>query len=250
MRLTILICLATAVSAQTFDVASVKVSPPIGSAPVRFGMISEPGRIVWSHATVKSLLVDAYELPVYLFTGPDWLNMDMFDITATLPPDTPGDQMRAMLRNLLAERFGMQAHREKRDLPTFAITVGKGGPKMKASDSTGAAKTSSKMSPGKATLTCTGCTTGKLAEILTQRLNRPVTDATGLTRAYDFTLVYEPEFQVLPGADGPPPPPPGSADASPIQAAIQAQLGLKLEPRKSPVEMLVIDRIEKTPTEN
>jgi uncharacterized protein (TIGR03435 family) len=99
MLVKMLLCLtATLASAQSFDVASVKVSPPIGSAQVRFGMSGgpgtpEPGRVTWSHATVKSLLVTAFDLPVYLIDGPDWLNIDMFDIAAAMPPDTSKEKM-------------------------------------------------------------------------------------------------------------------------------------------------------------
>ena len=267
------------VRSQTFEVAAIKPSAP----PIQFSGreggpgSSDPGRVRWSNSTLKALLTFAYNMQSYQIEGPEWLNIDMFDVTATLPLGATRDQMRVMVQNLLAERFGMRAHRDRKEMPSYVLTVSKGGPRMKLSGPENQAAAEARRGPppmgkdgfpeiaafgkgvliqfrrGAAKLTCNRCSIPVLTEQLAQQLDKPVTDSTGLTDTYDFTLVYEPEFRAGPGMVGPPPAPPGGADgepASPLQSAIQAQLGLKLEAKKSSVDIVVIDSIEKMPTGN
>jgi uncharacterized protein (TIGR03435 family) len=178
-------------------------------------------------------------------------------------PDTTMEQYRVMLQNLLAERFKMTVHRETRELPVYSLAVAKNGLKMQKSGWVPTPPPSPKMSPdgplrpmptsgmmmtGRGHLVGRQQTMQDLANFLAIQLGRPVKDATGLTAKYDFTLTYSTE-----GLDGPM----GSAQsgqeaeaASALFAAIQAQLGIKLEPKKGPVEIIVIGHAEKTPTGN
>jgi len=300
-------CLAygqTADKALTFDAASVKPATP--PTPDGRGMImmqgpsggpgtKDPGRIRYPNMSMKNILMNAYDMKAFQIVGPGWLDTERFDITATMPPETTKEQFRAMLRNLLAERFKMTVHRETKELPMYSLVVARNGPKMQESADVPAPKDDGDTPPpppplpsqpkigpdgfpilpqlagrggifnimmnGRARLIGQQQTMQDLATRLTGLLSRPVTDATGLKAKYDFTLTYAPE-----GMNGPmgpmPPPPPGGAGGSPsasmpeaeplpdIFGAVQAQLGLKLEPKKGPVEMIVVDHIDKTPTAN
>jgi len=150
-------------------------------------------------------------------------------------------QVRQMIQTLLAERFKLTLHRDTRQLPTYALVVAKNGPKIRSGED-GQPQTSAK--PGR--LEATKITTEKLAEMLARITGQQVADATDLKGVYDFTLAWSPldgpkmtdfEGSAAGGADGPS-----------IVSALQDQLGLKLEGRKKPVEILVVDHVDKRPT--
>ncbi len=216
-----------------------------------------------------------------------------------MPPETTKEQFRIMLQNLMGERFKLTIHRETKELPTYVLMVAKNGPKLTESTPPPESKDDPDapppslpsqpkigpdgfpdlpasllgggrgglfniMMPGRARMIARLQTMQDLATRLSNQLSRPVTDATGLTAKYDFTLTFAPEGMNGPmGPIGPPPgvPPPG-AGAAPLPnqpeaetppdifRALQSQLGLRLEPKKAPAELIVIDHIEKTPTEN
>jgi uncharacterized protein (TIGR03435 family) len=278
---------------QTFDAASLKPAAPpspdgrgmiiLNAAPSGGPGTKDPGRIHYPFTTLKNVLMDAYNVKNFQITGPAWLDTERFDITATMAPTTTKEQFRAMLQNLLAERFKMMVHREAKELPMYSLVVAKNGPKLKESAIVAAPKDVGEpaqlppppMQPkigqdgfpilpprppgspigmivmsGRARMVGQGNSMQDLADRLTGFLKRPVIDATALKAKYDFTLTFSPEG--MNGPMGPMPTPPApDPDALPdIFAAVQSQLGLKLEPRKVPVEMIVIDHIEKTPTEN
>jgi len=292
--------------ALSFEVASVKPAAPLvpdGRGMIRLEPPSggpgtkDPGRINYRYQTLKLLMMRAYDVKNFQITGPVWLDSERFDITATLPPDTTKEQFQVMLQNLLAERFKLAVHRENKELPMYALVVAKGGPKMKESVAVQPPKDGEDGGPplpsrpqmgpdgfpalpelagrpgifnimmnGRARMIAHQQTMQDLAGQLTNQLNRPVKDETGLKAKYDFVVTFEPEpmggrMGMLPP---PPPPPPaaagegrGGAPAATadeplpnIYAAVQSQLGLKLEPKKGPVELIVIDHAEKTPTEN
>lgn len=297
----------TADKSLTFDVASVKpAAPPVPDGRGRIMMVGpsggpgtkDPGRIHYPFMNLRNLLMTAYDVKNFQIVGPSWLDSERFEITATMPPETTKEQFRIMLQNLLAERFKMTVHRETKELPTYALTVAKGGPRMTESkeppppaddgnspppppsmpkmgpdgfpDMTqflgGRAGLFNIMMPGRARMIAHQQTMQDLATRLSNQLSKPVTDTTGLTGKYDFTLSFLPDYSNGPLGPLPPPPPgagagdagrvpvpapPTDAEAPPdIFAALQSQLGLKLEPKKGPVEQIVIDHIEKTPTEN
>jgi uncharacterized protein (TIGR03435 family) len=277
---------------------------------------NDPGRINYPYMTLKNLLMTAYNVKNYQISGPGWLDSEWFNITATMPPDTTKEQLQIMLQNLLMERFKMSVHREKKNLPMYSLVVTKPG-KLKESTASGAPVGPDNppslpppgppkmgpdgfpvlplgmtgrpgimmmMMPGRARLMATAQTMQDFATRLSNQLNRPVIDNTGLTAKYDFTLTYAPDPNEGPGRGGPVPggamialapgpgpgagaaagaapgpgPAPGGNDNAvpdaetppPLFGAVQSQLGLKLEPKKGAVDIIVIDRIEKTPTEN
>jgi uncharacterized protein (TIGR03435 family) len=277
----------------TFEVASVKpASPPNmnGGRGGRGGRGS-PGQVMFTNASMTQILMSAYGVKGYQISGPSWMETERYDIVAKLPEGATRADSPPMLQNLLAERFKLSVHREKKDLPIYALVVARNGLKMKESAAATAPKdgdvappipaalSERKMgpdgfpimlaggrgqmiqlfSPSGARMKVTMETMVQFADLLSNQLDRPVMDQTGLTKNYDFILDYAPEPG---GGRGPmgmalPAPPPGDGgtaaepDAGPtLLVALQNQLGLKLEPKKGRVGLLVVDRIEKTPTEN
>lgn len=229
---------------------------------------------------MKLLVQIAYDLPPTRISGPGWLESETFDIVAKIPAGTAKDQVNPMLQRLLAERFGLASHRETRELPIYELTVARGGLKMKESTLADAAPPpmpqpgargntlrvdgsgfpvapaglrgmTGLLTQGGATILASGQTVRSLLIMLMYELDRPVVDKTGLTETYDFRLMFMPG-----GGINLPEPPPGSmtgvaSEPAPnLQAALSSQLGLKLESTKGPVEVFVIDRINRTPTEN
>jgi uncharacterized protein (TIGR03435 family) len=223
----VLVLAGRAVFAQptpAFDVVSIKPSQP-GTAG---GSSLDPGRLTVRGETLRALILSAYSVPYWRVTGgPEWVNTDGYDTIATFPPNTPEDQIKLMLRNLLADRFKLAIHREMRDSSVYALVVAKDGPKFKeASESRFSAKT------GRGHLEIHHADMALFARnVPIDAVDRPIVDMSGLKGFFDLTLDWSPET-------GPS-----------IFTAVQEQLGLKLEPRKVPLEFIVVDHIER-PSEN
>lgn len=266
VRLTCLVLFIRLVAAaQTFEVASVKPAAPYKGGPIHIATSGGPGtgdptRLTFSNATLAMVFHTAFDLQdSQKIDGPGWLNIDMFDIAATLPQGATRDQMRTMLQNLLAERFHMVWHLEKQVLPAYALTAAKGSAKLRAPKNA-ASEPSHKENelPGIRTLTCGNCTVGEFVKMLGHPEGRFVFDETGLTGTYDFALTYEPVYGAcknctLGGPDGtsPPPQPPPPDQAPPVlSVALNQQLGFRLEKKQMPVDVLVIDRIDRLPVAN
>jgi uncharacterized protein (TIGR03435 family) len=262
----VLLCL-TAAAAQSanerlaFEAATIKPATQADMQGVYgnlFPMImrggpgtSSPGQISFKNASFRSILMSAYSLKQHQISGPRWIQTTGFNIEAKVPRGATKEQIKLMLQNLLAERFKLEAHRETREIPVFALVAGKGGPKLAAAKNPEDGGGSFGPWKGNARWAATNQTTRNIADFLSPLMERPVVDMTGLTGQYDFTLDWTPEYPMVRaapralGAEAEP-----SDPAPTIFAAVQDQLGLKLEPRNAPVEILVIDRVEKTPTEN
>ena len=260
------ILLASGVAAgQTFEAASVK---PSEAATPRYTMkggpgSSDPGRIAYTNVMLRAVLLTAYDVKNYQLTVPDWMNTLRYDIAANVPESTTKEQFQAMLRNLLAARFKMEVHRETRELPIYGLLPAKGGLKIRASapgeapadfepaTAHGEGKDGFPIvnlrSPGvvietkngQARATAKDVTMERLADFLTTQAGRPVFDMTTAAGTYSFALYFTPSG-------------PNAADGTEpsLFGALQEQLGLRLEARKGPVEMLVVDRAEKVPAEN
>jgi uncharacterized protein (TIGR03435 family) len=244
---------------QSFEVASVK---PSKSTTGRVTIANDPGRISYSNIMLRRVLLTAYDIKPYQLVGPEWLDTLRFDIEAKFPESATNEQIQAMLRDLLATRFKMAVHRESKELPIYALLVGKTGPKIKPKAegaSTGEEQVASMQKDegkdgfpvlalpasglvietrnGRARITAKDVPIEKLADLLSGQVGRPVLDKTGLGGDYSFVLYFTPE-----GA--------AAGDEPFLFTALQEQLGLKLEARKGPVDLLVIDHAEKVPTEN
>jgi uncharacterized protein (TIGR03435 family) len=237
------IVLASIGYAQTaaFDAASIKPSAAAGG-PSSLRLTA--GRAAMQNVSLKKVMLNAYGIPddrEYTVDGPDFLTTEHFDIDATFPADTPPAKVHEMMQTMLAERFKLALHKETRQLPMYSLVVAKGGLKIHAG-SAGEGRTSGK--PGH--FEATGITMQKLADLIARQAGRPVSDATGLQGVFDFTLEWDPQAALRVGtADGA-----GGGQGASIFTALQEQLGLRLESGKGPVEVLVVDRMEKMPMQN
>lgn len=234
----------------SFEVATIKPSKP-GTPGKLYTMRGR--EFVTINTSVSDLLGVAYRVHEKQVIGaPEWVRADKFDILAK--PDVEGTpsqkQLAAMLQKLLADRFQLKFHPEQKDLSVYALAVSKNGPKMnKSGDSTGLP---SLLFRGLGVLTVRNATMGDFANIMQSAvLDRPVVDQTSLDGKYDFLLKWTPdETQFTSFGPRPPQPQSNNPDAPPdLFTAIQQQLGLKFESTKAPVDVLVIDKIEK-PSEN
>ena len=234
-----------------FEVATIKPSNP--ATPGQAINVGRGGENVFTtlNTPLSELIKFAYAVHGRQVTGgPSWIESDKFDIMAK--PDTQGvpnvAQLRSMVQTLLAERFGLELHREKKELSAYVITVDKAGVKMaKVQGNRGNLPGFRGRGPG--AVGVQNSTMAEFAECLQARvLERPVVDQTGLTDRYDFTLEWRPD---PPPAAGPNPPalPQNVEDRPDLLTAMRQQLGLKVESGKAPVEVLVIDKVSK-PTEN
>jgi uncharacterized protein (TIGR03435 family) len=229
---------------RTFEVASVKRSPPPTGNGINSSMRLDPGRLTCSNVSLKKLIYESYGVKDYQVSGPDWLSTEIYDIAATVPPGATRDDVQAMIQSLLADRFQLVLHRDTREMAVYGLVVGKSGSKLQEVEF---AHGSTSTSPGK--FTAATVPIRNFTEFLSRQTGRPVLDMTGLKGFYSFTLSYTPEqAPTFPGPESGPIA--ESAVGASLFSAIQEQLGLKLEARKAPVEILVIDHAEKVPTEN
>ncbi len=240
-------------AASTFDVVSIKPHQRDPGPSYGFGWRTAPEGFSAKGITTSMLIVLAYGLhsPDEVVNLPGWAGSDGFDIRAKTDeetaaalrklPDAEIDRkLQPMLQSLLAGRFQLKIHHEIRQLPVYNLIVAKGGSKMKASTTTGIG--GSGMSNGY--ISGEGVPISTLAFNLSNEIGRQVIDKTGLSGNYDFKLTWTAdEMRAAPDASAP-------SDSGPsVFAAIQEQLGLKLESAKGPVDVLVVDHVEK-PSEN
>ena len=227
--------------APAFDVASIRASQP-GKEIIE----PLPGSLTMRNIRLTAIIAWSYHVEEYQVSGPTWLNDARFDVLAKSATAAPEAELRGMLQTLLADRFQMTLHRQVKEMPTLVLTVAKGGHKLEAVAGDGP----SSFKTGKMNLTGKGATLSQLTSFLSREIHIPVIDQTGLSGRFNYFLdinayVTE-EIRKSGGPDGGAPP----EAASIVAQAIQAQLGLKLESKKAPVEVLVIDHIDKTPSEN
>ena len=256
----------------TFDVASVK---PNKTGDRRVSVVSENDRFTMTNVPAQLMLLIAYQLQPYQIVGaPSWLQSEHYDLIAKAPDGRPaasGDTagpgpLQFMLRNMLADRFKLKVHTETREMPIYALVLSRGdgklGPKLQPSTvecgapNRGAASPSGGLSlenlpscsilATAASVGGTGLPLTQLASNLSQVVGRTVIDRTGLTGRYDFLVEYTPDRRA--GA-APPGGPPADPDRPSIYAALQEQLGLKLDAQRGAVDVLVVDAIQR-PTED
>ena len=231
-----------------FEVASVKPSNPGDNGG---GIKPLPGgqTYVARNAPVKVMIKLMFHLNDRQISGaPAWLETDRYDVEAKADGPHTIDELHVMFQNLLIDRFKLQFHKEMRTLPAYELVVDKSGTKL--AENTSPEHFDIPIQPtGFGKLQATHCSMSYFSWVLSQRLDRPVIDQTGLGRFYDFTLEWTPE--VPPGLAARPEaaanlPPTNGPD---IFTALREQLGLKLDSYKGPVEVMVIDHVER-PSEN
>lgn len=287
ITLLLLAALAAEQAPATFEVASIKTSTGPDYAariyPVNRGGpgTADPGLWNCDHLSLAELVRTAYQLQDFQYSGPAWMERDYFAITAKVPPGITREQFRAMLQNLLVERFRMVVRREPKEVAGYEMTVAKDGPKLRESPplAEGAPEIPSAprerprvvlgpdgypvLPPGLAATMTMGFrarrqaireSMDQLARNLSGSLHKPVADATGLKGKYDFTLSY-----IYDGPGAPAMPPPGNTQPLPpamdpsgptLIRAVQEQLGLRLDAKKVAVDFVTVERAERTPLEN
>jgi uncharacterized protein (TIGR03435 family) len=209
------------------------------------------------NVSLKMLIQTAYDLRgpdagQRISGGPGWLDSTRYDVEAKAADSVSETDLKRMLQSLLAERFQLALHRETREMPGYTLVVAKGGPKLKEAE--GDEEQKGLWQRGGGPLTGQAASMQTLAQALAGRLGRPISDGTGLTGSYDFTLTWTPdesEQAALQSTLANLPPEIAaqfSRNRDPngpsLFTALQEQLGLRLEPQKKRVEVLVIDHAE------
>ena len=253
-----------------YDVASIK---PNKSGEMKIMMMFKPNGVSMTGATTQMMLTQAFSVEDDRIVGaPSWVKSDRFDVEAKVAPEDASkldklkrEQRFTMLQPLLEDRFNLKFHHETRELPVYELVLSKGGSKLQQSEpdiagGDGARGKHTTFIMGMGNIEGKGSSIDSLIHVLSQQLGRTIIDKTGLSGNFDYTLHFTPENmprQVGPGpgpgpdggrAGGDAPPPPDTSGPD-IFTAIQEQLGLKLISGKGPVDVIVIDHIDK-PSEN
>jgi uncharacterized protein (TIGR03435 family) len=222
-----------------FDAASVK---PNASGDGHASAHTRTANVQITNRSLRFAIAMAYKIKEYQVQGPAWLASEKFDIVAKAPVGTPDEQLPLMMRTLLAERFNLKTHLETKEFPVYGLVPVKGRFKLKPVEAGDSGRDTEHNKMG-GQLTATKTSMDRLAQWLSNEVDRPVVDMTGIQGVYDFTLKFSPEKNETADAD--------QAPRYPIvPLAIQEQLGLRLERRTAPIEVLVIDRADRVPVEN
>jgi uncharacterized protein (TIGR03435 family) len=286
----LVLILSVAASPQTsdhpqFEVASIRPSAAPGMAgQVNVGLHIDGAMVRCTYFSLKEYITMAYNVKLHQVVGPEWLGSERFDIAAKIPQGSPRDQVAPMLRALLADRFHMEMHRDQKDFSVYALVVAKGGLKMKelgpeafaamAEDTKDAVNVSASGGRGGVSVNLPGgasfsfadnhieykrATMASFVDTLGRFVDRPIVDMTDLKGAYDFAFNISPEdframqiqAAITAGVSLPPEARRLAENASndSLHTALAA-LGLKLDARKAPIDVLVIDKMDKSPTEN
>ncbi len=281
--ITSLAAFGQAPAAKEFEVASIKPAEPIVNS-VSVGVHLDGAMLNCRQLSVADYIRYAYNVKHYQISAPNWVASERFDISAKLPPGAKPEDVRDMLKALLADRFKLKFHRESKEFAVYTLTVAKGGPKMKESEldpeapdtdhSKPAANVTAQGGPngtsvalgrgaafsfGNNKFEATKLTMPQLADSLARFMDKPVVDMTDLKGTYDFTLELTGEdYQVMlirsAIAAGVQLPPQalqlldrGNNDS--LYAGLQ-KIGLKMENSKAPIDVIVVDSASQTPTEN
>jgi uncharacterized protein (TIGR03435 family) len=265
-----------------FEVASVRPSAQSPEAGVTAGVRIDRAQFRSAFLTLKDYLGLAYRVKLYQISGPDWISSDRFDISATLPPGTTS-QIPEMMQRLLEDRFQIKMHRESKDFPVYVLEVAKGGLKIQETGPDPDPANADAKTP----LTITGSgnaqgvsvnlgrgasytfannkfegkrlTTALMAATLERFVDRPIVDMTDLKGTYDITLdVTQEDYRAMlihaAVAAGVSLPPEALRllDGASLPSLFEAtqKAGLKLDSRKAPLDVIIVDGGRKTPTEN
>jgi uncharacterized protein (TIGR03435 family) len=254
MRVLSLVILSSVAAAQApvklpeFEVSDVQVSKSADPRPGK-GRMLPGGRLELPNQTIKNMMVAAFSVQEDMITGgPSWLDSDRFDVVAKAPNGAPRETLFLMLQSLLADRFKLAIHREDKPMPVYALVVGKNGPKLQKAS--GGEMTCEWKMPGNGRVQreCKNITMQQLAVDLPKwgmaRVDLPVVDLTEIPGTWDLTLEWS-----TPSGDGK-----GEASSAELAGTTvfdaMSQVGLKLESRKRPMPVIVVDHAERIPTAN
>ena len=268
-----------------FEVASIRPAPPM-DASVKLGMHVDGSQVHFTGMSLRDCMRHAWQLRTYQVVGPDWVAADRWDIVAKVPAGATSDQVRVMLQSLLTDRFKLAFHPEKKDFPVYALVAAKGGLRLKETPPDPVSDPAAASAKPATDVTASGSAAGvfvdlgqgswysfadnkltghkltmaRIADTLSGYMDKPVVDMTGApaNTFYDLSFDITPEdyrtmlirsaiaagVALPPGAER-------LADL-PTESLTTAMegAGLKLDSRKAPLDVMVIDHAEKTPTEN
>jgi uncharacterized protein (TIGR03435 family) len=254
MRLLILLSTAALVTAAVpddplrFEVASVRLTP---RESIRTGygyerVVARPGSVMMHNLRRRACIKWAYDVKDYQITAPGWMgapgwlgaDLDRFEIAAKASPDTSVVDLKRMMQTLLAERFKLEFHRQPKEFGTLVMTVGKKGLSLQSSKDPEGDSLAVAPPQGSALIILQSTTLSQLADLMSGPLRMPIIDKTGVDGRFDLRIDMAPYMAS------------GGQDPMVLASALEEQLGLKLEKQKTQIEMLIIDHVEKTPTEN
>jgi uncharacterized protein (TIGR03435 family) len=237
-------------AAPAFEVASIRQIQATGANPgmERHGVgreiiQTEPNGVTMRNVSLRTMTRWAYHVTEYQVTGPDWIGSDRFDVSARAAQAVDEEQLRLMMQKLLVERFKMSAHRQTKEMQAYILQVGKSGPKFKESSSAGESDVKADKN---LTLTVAHTPVAKLVETLASIFRAPIVDQTGLTGKYDVVLNAGKYVTEMHSSEGSTPPDPVAI----VSRGLQEELGLRLDGKKMPVDLVVIDRTERVPEGN
>lgn len=248
--ITLFVCLTANGQTPTFDVASIHPSGPEanqeGKNKTRPHHIHiTPGNVVIRNASMREILGWAYNATFYQIAGPDWINTAQFDIVAKAPNTASEDEMRPMMQSLLTGRFGLAIHRIEKEMNCMALLQGKDGAKLTPSKDEG--ESLFQGGNNKPIIHFGRMSMQEFATLLSEPMQKPVVDMTGLKGRFDFTLDAS---NYVPPEPAPGQPREHEDESYMVVRALQDQIGLRLEPRKLNINQIVVDHLEKVPTEN
>jgi uncharacterized protein (TIGR03435 family) len=240
LLLTAIAALAQPAKPLAFDVASIRPGHS-GRESIEFG----PASLTMRNVRLSACIRWAYGVQDVQVSGPAWLNEVWFEIFAKSAGEVKVSELRQMLQTLLADRFKLAVHRDTKEMTVLVLTVSKSGHKLAPADGDGPPS----FQIGKLNLTGKNTTLSQLLDFIANEVHIPVVDQTGLTGRYNYFFDIEPyyseESRKATDSDGKP------LDANAIIAvAMQKELGIKAESKKVPLEVIVVDHVEKTPIEN
>ena len=243
----------------TFEVATVRMMDPNSSVLV--GMIADPALVSYRNLTLRDAIRGAYKVRDFQIVGPDWMSNVRFEVDAKLPAGATSEQVAEMFQSLLEERFGLTWRREPKEMQVYSLLVGKDGPKLKEAQKMPANQAMAMGTDGKpralvsfggnassVTVFAPSASLLTLVGVTSRFTGKPLVDDTGIQGEYNFTLTFAPEVTTSLG--NPPPNPAAPSDPGPTLGDAVKQYGLRVETKKSSVDMFVITHAEKTAAEN
>lgn len=251
-RFALLAILALSLRAQEFDAASIRPATPVTTQCKGGPGTDDPGRLSCQNFPLSYFVMMAYDLRAFQFQGPDWMSSTRFDLQATIPPGATLDQFRSMLQQLLAVRFKLAVHTGKKEMDGYNLVVSKPNPDLKRSETQTPlaglplwrAPFAGPPVPARAQINGIRMPMAGLATLVSDRIGRPVADATALQGFYDFKLSYTDSPSGAAGLSA-------TDDSSVnLDTALKDQLGLALVKKKVQVNTIVVDHSEKSPTDN
>ena len=234
-----------AVVGPAFEVASIKPDDPTIPTAGRTQFYPS-GRFTAPRITLKALIQLSYAVDdFHISGGPNWLKTALFNLEAKASSPASEEQMKAMIRTVLADRFKLKVHRETQEVSVYALVVEKAGPKIQPLKDASGPSSKNGFGVGTGTLTANRVSLASLALVLSRLLGRPVFDRTGLRGTYDFKLEHDQSSvkEAMVGLGNVP------SEGASIFTAVRETLGLRLNPEKNPMDILIIDSAER-PSDN